>query len=205
MGRNLTPFLRTGARNGNQATEVGPTDTPQISGNGQSTGPKPPANPARNDNDEGSSPESHRASDAWSPSSPAGHLRHQSGVNIAAGGPPSGFVIHSQESRDEDPFVSPGRDTIVHRGTDASSRDGYITPSRHSSEPSESNESTAGATTHERTDEERTEGERIEEEQTEQERTEEGPAPRADRSGQLISAENAQALLPPSACVFVAK
>lgn len=134
-----------------------------------------------------STPTSNRASGLESPMSPAGHLGTESAVTAFRGGSTRAFVLHDAESRENDPFVSPGQGPSMRRGAESLSVNGYATPSQHTSETSPSARS------------------RERREREIREDTDGRPSPRPDRSGQVISAENAQAVLPPSACVFVAK
>ena len=90
------------------------------------------------------------------------------------------FVVHGKDSKADDPFVS--------------SIDQPTTPSRQITTPSRrcADSSLSG-------------GSKLEKTPECAEIKSEPVSPRADRNGEPLTNENAQAVLPPSACVFVAK
>ncbi len=112
-------------------------------------------------------------------SSPSGRLRTQGDLDSPSWRSNTEFVQHSRNSQAEDPFVSPTR--VPER---SSSVDPQTTPSHrvqvNTSTPVPNKQSDTPTQTSSFT-------------------------PREDRVGQEISVDNAQAILPPNACVFVAK
>jgi len=118
-------------------------------------------------------------------SSPSGRLRTQGDINSPSWRSSSDFVQHSHDSQTEDPFVSPS-----HGRGHASSQGPQDTPSRRAKKDTSTPNTAAQPDT--------------------QDQDTGFPAtpsftPRQDRVGQEISVDNAQAVLPPLACVFVAK
>lgn len=92
--------------------------------------------------------------------------------------PRSDFVVHGKDSKANDPFLSPSEQNDIRVQDEAS-------------KPlSQNTKDTSKGVANDRSPECQPEV---------------ASSPRADRLGQEISADNAQAILPPSACVFVAK
>ena len=141
--------------------------------------------------DPAATPSSRATSDSSSPESLPEDLRNLTVADRTNNGSP-GFVVHGNESRANDPFVSP-----THGGSTRNGENVAHVQEEPGSSKSTSEQSPSGKSTEDRVADH--EGEA---------RPGAKPvqlSPRPDRSGQPISAENAQAILPPSACVFVAK
>jgi hypothetical protein len=133
----------------------------------------------------GNSGNSKHPSTASADSSPSGRLRTQGGIDSPSWRSSSEFVQHSRGSQAEDPFVSP-----THGHERPSSLGLQETPSRRSETDTGTPTPTGQSVTP-------THDTCVLNNKT--------FTPREDRAGQQISVENAQAMLPPTACVFVAK
>ncbi|KAI9703275.1 MAG: hypothetical protein M1836_007841 [Candelina mexicana] len=91
--------------------------------------------------------------------------------------PQSDFVVHGRDSKADDPFFSPVQQDLV------------IVHDEANDAPTQATEGVSNGDA---------------DDSPSEHQVEVTSSPRADRLGQEISADNAQAILPPSACVFVA-
>ncbi|KAI9784739.1 MAG: hypothetical protein M1816_000742 [Peltula sp. TS41687] len=204
---NLNAVLRIGAEDGAHSAIETPTGRPRLGGarraavhgqpieptsslvadQGRNTAEATTEDCNRAQSREGSetaasSSNSQRTNDAWVPSAASSSLVNLSGH--AQGSTSTRFVTRDPETESNDPFFSP-LDRNARRDTANSSRRGHVTstPTGHSSETDQSDQVSVAVATNER-DEERHSG--------------------AVEPDQQITPENAQKVLPPSACVFVA-
>ncbi|KAI9812690.1 MAG: hypothetical protein M1832_000347 [Thelocarpon impressellum] len=123
-----------------------------------------------------------RGSLAPSTPSPSGRLEKHAAVDGSIKRP-TPFVVHGKDSKDDDPFVSTSRQPSTPNRQAATTLNAQPAPSSLSERqvvPARRSEKAM---------------ERVDAKD---------PTPRLARNGEPLSAENAQAVLPPSACVFVA-